>query len=208
MMRDQYELGDSTLKSNEPLFLLRSDTASVEVDKETFAIPVLLRSEIVGYIFSGQGKLLVDAIVETEEGALGKPIQRSLNEPFLMLGDTSEITRHFTAAKDDDLNRAPGDKKALSERAQELLDRFSHGNSMHHHEHMFGRRGFVFAFRGDGDELDILLSKDSKLVYTTSEMSFVKDRHNSILTGSGQVILSHHGRPFVVETPHLPHCSC
>ena len=207
-MRDHYELGETTLKSNEPLFLFRSDTASVEIDKETFALPVKVRSEIVGYVFSGQGKLLVDAIVETEEGALGKPIQRALNEPFLMLGDTGEISQHFSAAKDDDPSRVSGDEKTLTERAQELLDRFSRGRVVHQHEHMFGGRGFIFAFCDDRDELDILLSKDSKLVYTTNEMSFVKDGDNSILTGSRQVILSHHGRPFVVETPHLPRCGC
>jgi hypothetical protein len=208
MMRDHYELDDTILKSNESLFLFRSDTASVEISKETFALPVKVKSEIVGYVFSGQGKLLVDAIVETEEGALGKPIQRALNEPFLMLGDTREISQHFSPAKDDDLSRVSGDEKTLSEKAQELLGRFSRGRTVHQHEHMFGGRGLIFAFCDDRDELDILLSKDSKLVYTTNEMSFVKDGDNSILTGSRQVILSHHGRPFVVETPHLPHCGC
>jgi hypothetical protein len=208
MMQDHYELGDAILKSNESFFLFRSDIASVEIGKEAFAVLVKVKSEIVGYVFTGQGKLLVDAIVETEEGALGKPIQRSLNEPFLMLGNSGEMSRHFSATRDEDPRKVSIDEKTFLEKAQELLDRFSRGRIVHQHEHMFDGRGLIFAFRRGKEELDILLSKDSKLVYATNEMSFVTDGDNSILTGSGQVILSHHGRPFVMETPHLPHCDC
>ena len=52
-MRDHYELGDTTLKSNESLFLFHSDTASVEIGKETFAVPVKVKSEIRKIIMKG-----------------------------------------------------------------------------------------------------------------------------------------------------------
>ena len=192
----------------EPFLLFHSDKASIEISKDTFAVPIKLESEKVGCVFLGQGKLLVDAIVETEKGALGKPIQRALNEPFLMLGDADEASRHFSSVNNDDFIRASKDEKIVLDRAQELLDRFSRGRTMRRHEHMFGGKGLIFAFSDDKDELDILLSKDSKLVYTTKDMSFLTDGDKAILTRSGQVVLSHHGRPFVVEMPHHSACGC
>ncbi len=100
------------------------------------------------------------------------------------------------------------DEKIVLDRAQGLLDRFSRGRIVHWHEHMFGGKGLIFAFSGDKEELDILLSKGSKLVYATKDMSFLTDGDKSILTRFGQVILSHHGRPFVVEMPHQSACGC
>jgi hypothetical protein len=208
MMHDHYELDKAIQKVTEPFVLFHSDKASIEIGNDTFAVPIQLESERVGYAFLGQGKLLVDAIVETEKGALGKSIQRSLNEPFLMLGDTDETSRHFNSANNDDFRKASTDEKMVLDRAQELLDRFSGGSSVHRHEHVFSGKGSIFAFSDDKDELDILLSKGSKLVYTTRDMSFLTDGDKAILTRSGQVVLSHHGRPFVVEMPHHSACDC
>lgn len=208
MMQDHYELDNAILKVTEPFSLFHSDKASIEISKDAFAVPIKLESERIGYVFLGQGKLLVDTIVETEKGALGKPIQRALNEPFLMLGDTDETSRHFSSVNNDDFGRTSNDEKMVLDRAQEFLDRFSCGRTMHRHEHMFSGRGLIFAFSDDKDGLDILLSKDSKLVYATKDMSFLTDGDKAILTRSGQVVLSHHGRPFVVEMPHHSACGC
>jgi hypothetical protein len=208
MMQDHYELDNAILKVTEPFLLFHSDKASIEISKDTFAVSIKLESERVGYVFLGTGKLLVDAIVETEKGALGKSIQRALDEPFLMLGDTDETSRHLSPVNNGDFSRVSREEKMVLDRAQGLLDRFSRGRIVHRHEHMFGVEGLIFAFSDDKDELDILLSKGSKLVYATKEMSFLTDGDKSILTRSGQVILSHHGRPFVVEMPHQSACGC
>jgi len=77
-MRSRYELDRVVLKSDDAFTLYRADKASVEIGKNTFAVPVKVEDKRAGYVFLGQGKLLVDAIVETEEGAFGKPIEREL----------------------------------------------------------------------------------------------------------------------------------
>jgi hypothetical protein len=41
--------------------------------------------------------------VETEKGAVGKPVEKEITEPFLMLGDTENMQQHLSAADTQDL---------------------------------------------------------------------------------------------------------
>ena len=205
MMRDHYTLENTVLKSDEAFTLYRVDKASVEVNKNLLAVPIKVDDKRVGYVFLGQGKLLVDAIVETEEGAFGKPIERVLSEPFLMLGNTEQASQHFCPASHDDLKRATADEKTLLDRAQGLLDRFSSKSAVHGCEDLRNHSGCIFAFSNGENALDHLVSKGSELVYNDKDMSFVSKGDKSILRSSEKVVLSHHGRSFVVNASHLPH---
>ena len=205
MMRDHYELEKMVLRSDETFTLSRAEKASVEIKKNAFAVPIKVEEEKVGYIFVGQGKLVVDAIVETEEGAFGKPIERALSEPFLMLGNIEQTSQHFHPASHDDLKKAAVDEKTVLDGAQELLDRFSSKSAVHGHADLRNHSGWIFAFSNGENALDHLVSKSSELVYNAKGMSFVSKGNKSILRSSGQVVLSHHGKPIVVNTPHLPH---
>lgn len=91
MTPKNYELDDVVFKVTKEVRLLQTERGIVELGENALAIPIILNEKPRGYIFHGQGKLLIDAIVETKEGAIGKPIDRELNEPFLMLGDTETI---------------------------------------------------------------------------------------------------------------------
>jgi hypothetical protein len=205
MMRDHYTLENTVLKSDEAFTLYRADKASVEVSKNLFAVPIRVEDKRVGYVFLGQGKLLVDAIVETEEGAFGKPIERTLSEPFLMLGNTEQTSQHFSPASHDDLKKAAVDERTLLDGAQGMLDRFSSGSTAHGHADLCNHNGCIFAFADGENALDRLVSKGSELVYNDKDMSFVSKGDKSILRSSEKVVLSHHGRSFVVNTSHLPH---
>lgn len=204
-MQDDYTLESTVLKSDEAFTLYRADKASVEVNKNMLAVPIKVDDKRVGYVFLGQGKLLVDAIVETEEGAFGKPIERTLSEPFLMLGNTEQTSQHFSPATHDDLKKAGMDERTLLDGAQRLLDRFSSRSTAHGHANLCNHNGCIFAFSDGENALDHLVSKGSELVYNDKDMSFVSKGDKSILHSSGQVILSRHGKPIVVNTPHLPH---
>jgi len=204
-MRDDYTLENTVLKSDEAFTLYRAEKASVEIEKNAFAVPIKVEEEKVGYVFVGQGKLVVDAIVETEEGAFGKPIERALNEPFLMLGNTEQTSQHFSPASHDDLKKADVDEKTLLDGAQGLLDRFSSKSAVRGHEELDNHSGWIFAFSNGENALDHLVSKGSELVYNAKDMSFVSKGDKSILRSSEKVVLSNHGRSFVVNTSHLPH---
>ncbi len=204
MMHDHYELEKTVLRSDEAFTLYRVEKASVEIEKNMFAVPIKVEEEKVGYVFVGQGKLLVDAIVETEEGAFGKPIEHALNEPFLMLGDTEQTSQRFSPASHDDLKKADVDETTLLDRAQRLLDRFASKSTAHGHADLGNHSGWIFAFSNGENALDHLVSKGSELVYNAKDMSFVSKGNRSILHSSGRVVLSRHGKPIVVNTPHLP----
>jgi hypothetical protein len=205
MMHDHYELEKTVLRSDEAFTLYRAEKASVEIEKNTFAVPIKLEEEKVGYVFVGQGKLVVDTIVETEEGAFGKPIERTLSEPFLMLGNTEQTSQHFRPASHDDLKKSAVDERTLLDSAQRLLDRFSSKSAVHGPADLCNRSGWIFAFSNGENRLDHLVSKGSELVYNAKDMSFVSKGNKSILHSSGRVVLSRHGKPIVVNTPHLPH---
>jgi hypothetical protein len=205
MMHDHYELEKTVLRSDEAFTLYRVEKVSVEIEKNMFAVPIKVKEEKVGCVFVGQGKLLVDAIVETDEGAFGKPIERVLSEPFLMLGNTEQTSQHFSPASHDDLKRATVDEKTLLDRAQGLLDRFSSKSAVHGREDLDNHSGWIFAFSNGENALDHLVSKGSELVYNDKDMSFVSKGDKSILRSSEKVVLSHHGRSFVVNASHLPH---
>jgi hypothetical protein len=205
MMHDHCELEKTVLRSDEAFTLYRADKASVEVSKNLFAVPIRVEDKRVGYVFLGQGKLLVDAIVETEEGAFGKPIERTLSEPFLMLGNTEQTSQHFSQASHDDLKKADVDERTFLDRAQRLLDRFASKSAGHRHADLCNHSGWIFAFSNGENALDHLVSKGSELVYNDKDMSFVSKGDKSILRSSEKVVLSHHGRSFVVNASHLPH---
>ncbi len=211
-MRDDYTLENTVLKSDEAFTLYRADKASVEVNKSLLAVPIKVDDKRVGYVFLGQGKLLVDAIVETEEGAFGKPIERALSEPFLMLGNTEQTSEHFSPASHDDLKRVGVDEKTLQDRAHGLLDRFASKSVSHGHADLRNHNGWIFAFSNGENALNHLVSKGSELIYNDEDLSFVSKGDKSILRSSEKVVLSHHGRSFVVNASHLPHhphgCCC
>jgi hypothetical protein len=211
MMRDHYELEKTVLRSDEAFSLCRVEKASVEIEKNTFAVPIKVEEEKVGYVFVGQGKLVVDTIVETEEGAFGKPIERALSEPFLMLGNTEQTSQHFSPASHDDLKRAAVDERTLLDKAQGLLGRFSSKSTVHGRVDLCNHSGWIFAFSNGENGLDHLVLKGSELVYNARDMSFVSKGNKSILRSSGRVVLSRHGKPIVVNTPNLshpPHSCC
>jgi len=100
MIRQNYQLGNSISKATEDITLWQTEKGIIKISKNTLAIPIKLDDKRKGYIFHGHGKLLLDAIVETEEGAIGKPVEKEINEPFLMLGDTEETQQHFSTASE------------------------------------------------------------------------------------------------------------
>ncbi|UCE44239.1 MAG: hypothetical protein JSV57_01775, partial [Candidatus Bathyarchaeota archaeon] len=67
-MQRRYQLGSTILKTVKAIKLWESERGIVEVSKNTLAISIKLDDQGRGYIFHGHGKLLLDTIVETEEG--------------------------------------------------------------------------------------------------------------------------------------------
>lgn len=210
-MRHGYELGTSVSKVGESVKLWQTEKGLVEVGTGTLAVPIMLDGERRGYVFQGSGKLVLDTIVETKEGAVGKPVEKELSEPFLMLSYTEEIEQKFSpVAKEDVEKMGYEDEEGFLDRAEDLLDRFcGHGSSCR--QGFSKDRGFVFAFDSQTGRLDILVADGSKLVYTAKDVVYVSERGNEVLKVPGVVLCSKNGKSVIVKRGRsfvVDNCAC
>jgi hypothetical protein len=206
MMWQNYQLDKTALKTNENMTLWRTEKGTIEIGKNTLAIPIKLDDQRKGYIFHGHGKLLLDTIVETREGAVGKSVENELNEPFLMLGDTEEIQQHLSSAAKEDLTKMgyEGEQRFIG-RAGNLFDQFFRKTRMHNHQCCSNNHGVIFAFPDEADNLDILVSKGSKLVYKAADQVFVSNDDKVVLKTLAEVIVSGDNRKSLVIKKHMCH---
>ncbi|MCW3986518.1 MAG: hypothetical protein NWE91_08965 [Candidatus Bathyarchaeota archaeon] len=56
------------------------------------ALPIVLNDQRKGYIFHGHGKLILDTIVETEKGAIGKSVEKKNQRTLLDAGRHKRTT--------------------------------------------------------------------------------------------------------------------
>jgi len=181
------------------LTLWQAEKGTIKISKNTLAIPVKKDDQRKGYILHGQGKLLIDAIVETDEGAVGKSVEKELNEPFLMLGDTEEIQKHLIKASEGDLaEMGHKNQQGFADKAEDLCDRFFRGK-VDSHDGFDRDHGLIFAFQDEANKLGILVAKGSKLVYTTTDMVFVSNENKVVLKSPGEVVVSKNGRSVIIN---------
>jgi len=199
MTRQDYQLGNAVSKTTEAMTLWKTEKGIIEISNDTLAIPVKLDDEEKGYVLHGKGKLLLDAIVETEEGAIGKPVEKELNEPFLMLGNTEEIRERLTEASEEDLAKMGYEsQQGFIARAEDLCDPFFRGR-IHSCRCFDGDRGLVFAFPNEDNELDILVAKGSKLVYKAMDIMFVSNNDKVVLKSPDEMICKGNGKSVIIK---------
>jgi hypothetical protein len=202
MRGHEYHLGNGVMKTKDSLILHKSEKAAVEIEKETLAIPIEEGSRNVGYIFHGQGKMLVDAIVETEKGAVGRSITQKLDAPFLMLGDVEAISKQLVAVGPEDSADRRISEREFRDKAERLLDRFFQGQHHGGIEH----EGIIFASLDSDERLDVLLLEGSRIIYKSKNVSFVSTADKSILEDAGTVVVSRAGRSVFVGKSPTFHC--
>jgi len=199
MMWQNCHLDNAISKAGEDTKLWQTEKGIVEIGKNTLAIPVIVRDQVKGYIFDGHGKLLLDAIVETKEGAVGKPVEKELHEPFVMLGNAEMTGRNLKPASSEDLAEAGyADRLGFMAKAEELLDRFFKNGRIHSCRCSYGEEGLLFAFQNPADDLDILLAKDTKIVYKAMDTVFISDKNRAVLK-SCEVVCVSSGKSVVVK---------
>jgi hypothetical protein len=204
-MWDKFELDSTVLKVPQDVRLWQSEKGIVDIKADALAILVKRDGEKRGYVFHGQGKLVLDTIVETDEGALGRSIEKELNKPFLMLTRTEDLQAKLSEASDDDLKRMGYENlHSFADAASESLDRFL-GRQSFIHEHS-RNRGFVFAFPSDDDKLDVLVADDDKLVYRSADITFISEAGKTVLKGPHGMICSGNGKSVVIKRGNFIVC--
>lgn len=197
MRWQEYELESTVVKTGEALTLWKKDNGIVEIAKGAIAIPVKMGDERKGYVFHGHGKLILDTIIETEKGAVGKPVEKEIDEPFLMLGKTEQ---QFSKADKEDLKvmNYESEQEFLA-KAETLFDRFLGKQTLHVHHCCGHTNGYIFAFINKNGKLDILLADDSKLVYKAMDKVFVSNKNKIVLKTPNEVIVSNDRKPLIFK---------
>lgn len=200
MMWQEYQLDNTVLKAVEALTLWKTERGIIEVSEDTLAIPIKLDDQRKGYIFHGHGKLLLDTIVETEEGAIGKPVENEVTEPFLMLGDTEKIQQHLSIASKEDFTKMGYEsQQGFVAKAEDLYDQFFKRGRTCGRQSFGEEHGSVFAFQNIAGKLDVLVVKGSNIVYKATGMVFVSSENKVVLKSPGEVALSRNGKLFVIK---------
>lgn len=199
MMPEKYRVGSVLLKATGTLKLWEAERGLVQVDEGTLALPILLGEQRRGYVFHGAGKLILDAIVETNAGAVGKPVEKELNQPFLMLGNDEEVQKGLHSASEEDLkNKGYQNLEEFAQRAEALLDRFPR-------KRLIGcscsesHRGSIFLFQNEPGKPDLLVLNGSRLVYKSSDTMFALSGRHVVLKGHDRVTVSVDGKCFVIN---------
>ncbi|MCW4053156.1 MAG: hypothetical protein NWE78_08120 [Candidatus Bathyarchaeota archaeon] len=206
MTKTGYQLGSEILRTTQNATLWKNKKGIVEIAEDVPAVQIRFDEEPCGYIFRGKGRLRVDTIAETEQGAVGKPVDKEINEPFLMLGETKEIQENLKLTDDEDLARLEiGTSQDFLTEAEDLLDKFLQRSS-HRNRHRFNNEleGFIFAFQNAKGKLDLLIGKGTKLVYTAVDKVFVSKRNKVVLTSDGEVAISRPGKSVIVSKGCCP----
>jgi len=205
MIWQNYQLDNTILKTTEPISLWQTEKGTVEIGKNTLAIPIKLDDQQKGYVFHGNGKLLLDTIVETREGAVGKPVENELNGIFLMLGNAEEIQQHLSSAAKEDLKKMGYEsEQGFIDKAEDLLDNFGK-KGIHGHQCCGNNHGIIFAFPNEKGKLDVLVAKGSKLVYKAINQTFVSNDDKVVLKTPSEVIVSGGNRKSLVIKKHMYH---
>ncbi|MBS7633055.1 hypothetical protein KEJ15_05480 [Candidatus Bathyarchaeota archaeon] len=200
MIWNHIHLDKTVLKTKDEVSLWRTERGIVEVTKDTLAIPVNSGDKRRGYVFHGKGKLLLDAIVETEEGAIGKSVEKALDEPFLVLGNAEDTAQHLVSADEKDLkNVGYGNLDEFASKAEGLLEKFANGRRMHFGHCSTPSYGLFFAFPNKAGRLDFLAVKDLKVFYKAADMMFMSNGRKALLKSPEHVILAHHSGLCIID---------
>jgi len=199
MIWAKYKLDNTVARASEEIRLWHTEKGLVEISKNTLAVSVRLNEKRKGYVFHGQGKLLIDAIVETQEGAIGKSIEKELIEPFLLLGDTERIQKDLVETSESDFEKMGyKSRQGFVDKAEDLCERFFRGR-VHSHEDFDEPHGLIFAFQNENSKFDILVASSSKLVYKATDVVFVSNENKVVLKSPGEVVVSDNGKSVVVQ---------
>jgi hypothetical protein len=196
----EYKLERPVTETTEDIVLWQSEKGVLEISKHTLAVPVKFGDKRKGYVFHGRGKLLVDAIVETAEGAVGKSIEKEVDAPFLMFGNAENVQNHLADANCTDFAEfGYEDQQKFLDNAEGLCDRFFKYR-ISNHESFDEDHDQIFVFPNEANRFDILASKGSRLVYKTTEMVFVSNEsNNAVLKSPSEVVVASNGKSFVIK---------
>ncbi|MEM0357865.1 MAG: hypothetical protein QXL77_05780 [Candidatus Bathyarchaeia archaeon] len=197
MIWHDYQLDNVVYKVRETTTLWKAERGMVEVNKDTLAVLIKMGSQDIGCLFHGKGKLILDTIIETNKGAIGRSVEKEIEKPFIMIGSVNSVRQNFVTADFQDLvMKGYKEGQEFIEKAESLCERFF-GKGKSQACGTFGR-GFMFAFLDDDAKLEVLIAENSKIVYRARAMTFISNKNRIILKTLGKTVVANSGRAIVL----------
>jgi hypothetical protein len=201
MIWHEYRLGNVASKTTEPLTPWETEKGLVQIDGNTLTLPVMLGDRLMGYVFHGHGRMVLDTIIETQEGAVGRRVEERTDHSFIMLGGTEAVQSNLSPAIQEDFSALGYVKQQeFAAKAEDLLSRL-HGGRLGLRGCGFSNvgDGLVFAFQKETNRLDILLAQGEKIVYKTRGTIFISNGNKTVLKGSDGLVCISNGRSVIVR---------
>ena len=83
--------------------------------------------------------------------------------------------------------------------AEELCTRFFRKGKIHSRQCCSESNRFIFAFSNETDKLDMLVAKNSKIVYKAKDLVFALNKDNVVLRSPSEVICVNNGKSIIVK---------
>jgi len=195
------EVKEDPLKLRQDFTLFQNERCIMKIFKPSLALPIMRESEVVGYVFHGEGKLVIDAVIETPKGAIGRPVERKIETPFIMLAPFEKVRKlreDLVSANISDLKQKG--YEGLGEFIKAARELCSQTFRKTCFDTFLENRRYIFAFkRKDQRKIDLLVSKDDKLAYISGEKLFAFKRGKSVIIKPGKLLIAKSNKTLVVS---------
>jgi hypothetical protein len=153
----------------------------------------------VGVAFSGPSRFAVDAIAETDMGAMGESITGELSGVQLFIGSASLENISRNAERSDTQDRGYGDSEAFTKAIETAIHDYINGNSKKTKIDSGKDSKIFFGLDSNNTKLLLVLSEDKGLVFTYGKSVFVLDDDNLVsVSKSGVVVSNKDGKQIIV----------
>lgn len=198
-----YKLGSTPLKIIEDTTMLKTDKCVITAHKDMLALPLTFNEKIRGLFMCGKGRLVIDTIIETSKGAIGKPTEKELVKPFIMIGGTAEVEEKMSEADSSSLSVMGYESlEAFRRQAEEICERILDGKV--NRTNINGTQTCMFFFLIDENSYDTLISKNArKLVYLSNGKVYVFGDDKSLMTGPNEILLSKRGKTVIIANNNV-----
>jgi hypothetical protein len=78
MIWHNYQLDDTVQKVREATTLWKAEKGIIEISKDTLVVLIKANDHKIGCVFHGDGKLILDTIIETDEAPSASPLKKRL----------------------------------------------------------------------------------------------------------------------------------
>jgi hypothetical protein len=153
----------------------------------------------VGVAFAGPSRFAVDAIAETDMGAMGESITGELSGVQLFIGVTSLENISKNAESSDTWNQGFSDPKVFTKEIESTINEHLNGDNRKTKIDRKKDSKIFFGIDSNQKKLLLVLSQEKGLVFTYGKSVFVLGDDNLVsVSKSGVVVSSKDGRQLVV----------